>query len=150
VSIVDIYRRHLKPGETDRHYLHAAWLVGVVVMLLMMGGAWWLEQAETKTLQDTSTILVSLLGGGLLGLYLLGFFTRVGDARAAWCGIACTMTFTGWTLLSHRGLLPDMLSAPFDLYYTGLIGNILMFVIGYLGALALPRRTPLALDNGVQ
>jgi SSS family solute:Na+ symporter len=60
------------------------------------------------------------------------------------------MTFTGWTLLSHRGLLPDMLSAPFDLYYTGLIGNILMFVIGYLGALALPRRTPLTFDNGVQ
>lgn len=147
VSIVDIYRRHLKPGQTDSHYLRAAWSVGIVVMVLMMGGAWWLEQAETKTLQDTSTILVSLLGGGLLGLYLLGFFTRVGDARAAWCGIACTMTFTGWTLLSHRGLLPDMLSAPFDLYYTGLIGNILMFVIGYLGAQALPRRTPLALDK---
>jgi len=30
--------------------------------------------------------------------------------------------------------LPEALSAPFDLYYTGLIGNVLMFVVGYLAA----------------
>ena len=144
VSIVDIYRRHLKPGLHDQHYLRAAWSVGVVVTLLMMAGAWWLEHADTKTLQDTSTILVSLLSGGLLGLFLLGFLTRSADARAAWCGIVCTMLFTGWTLLSHRGLLPDALQVPFDLYYTGLIGNVLMFFVGYFMARLLPRRTPLA------
>ena len=57
-----------------------------------------------------------------------------GDARAAWCGIACTLVFTGWTVLTNKGLLPEALSAPFDLYYTGLIGNLLMFIVGYLAA----------------
>ena len=84
-----------------------------------------------RQLQDTSTILVSLLGGGLLGLYLLGFLTKAGDARAAWVGIACTMAFTAWTILAKKELLPDALSIPFDLYYTGLIGNLLMFAVGY-------------------
>lgn len=146
VSIVDLYRRHLKPEQTDQHYLRAAWMVAGSVTMLMIGGAWWLENTDTKTLQDTSTILVSLLSGGLLGLYLLGFLTRQGDARAAWFGIAGTMLFTGWTLLSHRGLLPEALQVPFDLYYTGLIGNLTMFVLGYVLARLLPRRNVLAAD----
>jgi SSS family solute:Na+ symporter len=145
VSIVDIYKRHLAPGRDDRHYLRAAWTMAAVVTVLMIVGAIWLQQADTKTLQDTSTILVSVLGGGLLGLYLLGFFTRQGDARAAWCGIVLTMLFTAWTVLANKGLLPEALSVPFDLYYTGLIGNLVMFLVGYTVARwLLPRRAPLA------
>ena len=142
VGIVDIYRRHLNPGKDDRHYLRAAKVLAVAVMVLMIAGALWLETADTRTLQDTSTILVSLLGGGLLGLYLLGFLTRQGDERAAWIGIACTVAFTGWTLLASRGMLPEALQAPFDLYYTGLIGNIVMFMVGYGAGKLLPRREP--------
>ncbi len=79
----------------------------------------------------------------MLGLYLLGFFSRRGDARAAWCGIGCTLVFTGWTVLTNKGMLPDALSAPFDLYYTGLIGNVVMFVVGYgAGRLLWRRHTP--------
>ncbi len=134
VSVVDLYRRHFHPDQDDRHYLKVAWGIAIAVTGLMIAGALWLNQADTKTLQDTSTILVSLLGGGMLGLYLLGFFSDRGDARAAWCGIGCTLIFTGWTILTNKGLLPDALSAPFDLYYTGLIGNLLMFAVGYLSA----------------
>ncbi|MCG8394968.1 MAG: sodium:solute symporter [Pseudomonadales bacterium] len=138
VSVVDLYRRHFRPGHDDRHYLRVAWGIAVAVTGLMIIGALWLHNADTKTLQDTSTILVSLLGGGMLGLYLLGFFSKRGDARAAWCGIACTLVFTGWTVLTNKGLLPEALSAPFDLYYTGLIGNVLMFAVGYLAACCWP------------
>ena len=140
VSVVDLYRRHFNPGQDDRHYLKVAWGIAVAVTGLMIAGALWLNKADTKTLQDTSTILVSLLGGGMLGLYLLGFFSNRGDARAAWCGIACTLVFTGWTVLTNKGVLPEALSAPFDLYYTGLIGNLLMFVVGYLAASYWPAR----------
>lgn len=143
VSIVDIYRRHLRRGQEDRHYLGVAHLIAVVVTVIMIIGAIWLEQTDTKTLQDTATILVSLLGGGLLGLYLLGFFTRQGDARAAWCGIVLTMLFTAWTVLASKNWLPEALSVPFDLYYTGLIGNLVMFFVGYAAARLFPRRRPL-------
>jgi SSS family solute:Na+ symporter len=97
----------------------------------MMLGAWYLTEAETRTLQDAATILASLLGGGLLSMYLIGFLTRRGDARAVWAGIVATMLFTAWTILSKKGLLPDVLSVPFDLYYTGIIGNVVMFVVVY-------------------
>jgi solute:Na+ symporter, SSS family len=140
IGIVDIYRRHLVTGRPDRHYLRVAWAIAAAAAILMMAGAVVLAESQTRTLQDTGSILTSLLGGGLLGLYLLGFFTRRGDARAAGFGIVATMAFTAWTLLSQTGTLPAALSIPFDLYYTGLIGNVVMFAVGYLLATILPER----------
>lgn len=142
VSVVDIYRRHLRPGATDRHYLHSAWVIAAFTTAVTIGGALLLERANTETLQDVILIMVSLLGGGLLGLYLLGFLSKRGDARAAWYGISCTLLFTAWALASSHGLLPAVLAAPFDLYYTGLIGNLIMFVVGYVAAILLGRRAP--------
>ncbi len=134
VSVVDIYRRHIKPDEDDKHYLRAAWIIAAVSAVFMIGGAIYLANAETKTLQDTATVLTSILGGGLLGLYLIGFFTKQGDARAAWVGLVSTMIFTAWTILSKKGLLPESISVPFDLYYTGFVGNLIMFVMTYFVA----------------
>ena len=76
------------------------------------------------------------LGGGVLAIYLLGFGTRVGDARAVWAGVLCTLTFTLWTM----GLFPDAWTLPFDTYYTAAIGNLVMFVVGFGLAALLPKR----------
>lgn len=134
VTINDIYRRHLKPDQPDQHYLRIAKIVAAASGGLMIVGAIYLTYAETKTLQDTATILTSLLGGGLLAIYGTGFFLTRGDARHVWFGILGTMTFTGWTLLSSKHLVPEQISVPFDLYYTGLIGNLVMFILIYLAA----------------
>ena len=100
-----------------------------------------MAKSKTKTLQDTATILTSLLWGGMLGIYLLGFLTRRGDARAVGCGIICTMLFTGWTILAERTeILPSWLQVPFDLYYTGMISNLVMFGVGFLVGSLLPRK----------
>ncbi len=131
VSISDIYRRHLNRSAKDSHYLHIAQAISVVVGLLMICGAVYLDRTETNTLQDTATILTSLLAGGLLSIYCVGFFTKRGDARHILIGISGTMLFTGWTILSTQSLLPDKFSFPFDLYYTGFIGNIVMFILAY-------------------
>lgn len=140
VGVVDIYRRHLVKGRDDGHYLKVAWGIASAAAVAMIGGAVLLANAETTTLQDTGTVLGSLVGGGLLGMYLLGFFTRKGDARAVGAGILCTLVFTGWTLLSGKGLLPPGLRAPFDLYYTAILGNLVMFAVGFLAAALLPAR----------
>jgi len=133
VSVVDIYRRLIARDRDDRHYLHIAWAVACVTGVLMIGGATILDRVRTTTLQDTSTILVSLLGGGLLGTYLLGFFTNRGDARAVWTGVVFTMVFTAWTVVAKHwpDALPSRLRVPFDLYYAGFIGNVLMFLVGF-------------------
>ena len=145
-GVTDIYRRLFVPSREDRHYLRVAWAIATGAAVFMVGGALVLAQMKTKTLQDTATIVGSLLGGGLLGMYLLGFLTDKGDARAVWIGIACTILFTGWTILVQRDMVPRWLSAPFDLYYTRIIGNLVMFVVGYVFGCLLPKRER-ALEN---
>ena len=41
--------------------------------------------------------------------------------------IALTMIFSLWTVLAKYSFLPDWLQAPFDLYYTGILGQMIMF-----------------------
>jgi SSS family solute:Na+ symporter len=135
VAIVDVYRRHIAPERDDRHYLRVAWGVAALAGAAMIAGATALLQADGATLQDISIQLTSLLGGGILGIYAIGFLTTSADARAIWVGIGCTIAFTLWTM----GLLPASWTVPFDTYYTAAIGNLLMFVVGWGLARILPR-----------
>ena len=67
VSILDVYQRHLVKGREDRHYLVMARWIAVATSLLMILGAIWFTFINIKTLQDTSTMLTAVLGGGLFG-----------------------------------------------------------------------------------
>ncbi len=131
VSVSDIYRRHINRTADDGHYLNVAKIIASSAGLMMVLGAVYLTNTQTKTLQDTATILTSLLAGGLLSIYCIGFFTNRGDARHVLFGISGTMIFTAWTIASSRSLIPDAISFPFDLYYTGLLGNIIMFTLAF-------------------
>ncbi len=144
VSMIDIYRRHLVKNRDDRHYLFISRWIAAITGLVMIAGAIWFSKAETKTLQDTLTMLTGVLGGGLFGLYMIGMLTTRGNGRAAFCGIVCTILFTTWTLLSGKGMLPSFLSVPFDLYYTDVVGNVVMFAVGYIaGKLLFPNKKKL-------
>ena len=141
VCVIDVYRRHLVKNRDDRHYLLAARWIAAVVGLLMIIGAIWFSKAESKTLQDTLTMLTAVLGGGLFGLYMLGMFTTKGDGRAAGCGIVCAILFTTWTVLAENDLLPEALDVPFDLYYVDVVGNLVVCGIGYAAGVLLFRCT---------
>jgi len=131
VSITDLYKRHLFKNKDDKHYLHAAKGIAAFATVIMILGATALIKAESKTLQDTAFTLTSVVTGGMLGLFALGLLTTKGDARSVWVGIVATVSFTIWTILQQRGLLPEFLKVPFDLYYTGLLGNFVMFILAY-------------------
>ncbi|HIA90750.1 MAG TPA: sodium:solute symporter [Candidatus Marinimicrobia bacterium] len=137
VGIVDIYRRHLVKNRNDGHYLRVAKFIASGTAVFMIVGAIILHSSNTKTLQDTLVIFTSLTGGGLLGLYLLGFITNRGNVKSIWIGLIITILFTLWTILAKYSLVPEWMHAPFDLYYTGLIGNIVMFAIALIAAVLL-------------
>ncbi|MEN6384640.1 MAG: sodium/solute symporter [Phycisphaerales bacterium] len=141
--VSDIYRRFLVKAKPDKHYLHTALWIAVVSSAIMIAGAVILVDIETTTLQDATNILASLLGGGLLAIYMLGFFTKVADGRAVVFGLVCTIIFTAWTVFAERKMLPDWLNVPFDLYYTMMIGNVVMLITTVGAAFVFPRKKPL-------
>jgi SSS family solute:Na+ symporter len=140
VGVVDIYRRHLVKNKDDKHYLKAAWGIASGASLFMIIGAYLLSQSEAKTLQDTATILSSITMGGILGLYLLGFLTRRVGVKSVWTGLILTFIFSLWTVLAGREVLPEFLSVPFDLYYTGIIGNVIMFAVGLVVSILITEK----------
>ena len=86
------------------------------------------------------------LGGGILGIYMLGFLTRRGNGKSVAFGIVCTAVFSLYItlcemevihpamLMNHFSLSEDwarFISRPMHTYYAGLFGHILMFVVAY-------------------
>ena len=143
IGITDIYRRHMVKTKDDRHYLFAARMISALTAFIMMGGAWLFYQLNTLTLVDLSSKLTGILAGGLLGLYTLGFLTKRGDGRAAAIGIICCALFSLY--LAMKEFLPASIGvyfvSPCNIYYGSIFGNIIMFVVGYLAALYIPRRS---------
>lgn len=164
VAVTDLYRRHLAPGRAEDHYVRAAKVVTLGSSMVMIGGAWWLIRAEMMTLQHLWTELQSILAGGLLGVFLLGFLTTRVDARAVGIGIACAVAFSAGMSLVALGFLPaawiQAIQSRFDSYYTGIVGNLLAFFLGLaatrlftpkprpLGNLTVWTRTPVGGEAG--
>lgn len=147
VSVVDVYRRHLVKNRDDKHYLSVARWIGIAASVMMIAGAWVFLVSESKTIAETGLIISSIVAGGLLGLYLLGFLTRIGDARSVGIAIGCTVLWSAYmTFIQYDSALPEWLRIPgglrlpIDVYYTGVIGHVVMFFAGYAMGLLLPRR----------
>ena len=140
ISVVDLYKRYVAKGKSDRHYLFSAYVFASVAGAIMILGAIVLLHAETRTIEHAAVTMASMFTGGMLGIYLFGFLTTVGDERSVGVGIGFAILFTMWTVLSSRGLLPESLRYPFDLYYTSIFVNFGVFVIGFLAAALLTKR----------
>lgn len=144
VAITDVYKRHLARGRSDRHYVVAAKLLTLVSSIIMVLGAFWLYRSQSSTLQDLATEIQSIVAGGVMGLYMLGFFTKRGDGRAVCFGIAFAVGWSAFISLAVLGWLPAawiaFVEGSFESYYTGIISNIAMFVVGYALSFVIPER----------
>lgn len=134
IGIIDIYKRHFVKNKSDIHYLWGARIIATFATIVMIIGAIILINAANTTVRDMMMVVTSVLGTGLLGIYLLGFFTTQGDSRTVGVGIISSVIFSVWMVISKRGLLPEYITIPFDLYYTSIFGNLFTFLVGYFGS----------------
>jgi SSS family solute:Na+ symporter len=149
VGVTDIYKRLIVPSASEKHYVLVARILSTVSVLMMMGGATLFLSLSKLTLADTGTKIASILGGGLLGLYVLGFLTQRGDGRSVGVAVACTWGFSLYMaliegkyitrdLLSNTFHFPDFLLPvfvpPIHTYYVGILGNLILFFVAYLVA----------------
>ncbi|MGZ0655430.1 sodium:solute symporter family transporter [Coraliomargarita sp. W4R53] len=140
VWVNDIYKPYIAKGKSDKHYLRAGFSAAGVISLFMMVGAYWFYVADNKTFNDIGLILISVFGGGLLAVFLVGIFSRLADARAIWLAIIGNACFTGYLLLSTRGIIPEAYSLKIDIYYAALCGNaIALFLAVTIGYFLRPK-----------
>jgi SSS family solute:Na+ symporter len=137
VLITDIIKPYMKSDRDDAYYLKLAHKIAIGTSVIMIIGAWVFYTNQSKTAQDTYNILVSLTAGGLFSLYFIGFVTKVGNGRSIMVAIFFTFMFSLYRGLEGADILPAL---PIDSYYTGIVGNIIMFVLGLIFGKLIPGK----------
>lgn len=85
VSIIDVYKRHIRPAATDRHYLAASrfatllWGAYAIVCANLIKGI--------GSLVEAVNVLGSVFYGSMLGIFILAFFFRRVSAQGALVGV---------------------------------------------------------------
>lgn len=85
VSVVDVYKRHVKKDGADRHYLAAArWATAFWGIYAVMTARY---AANLGSLIEVVNKVGSLFYGGLIGVFVLAFFVPKATARGAFWGV---------------------------------------------------------------
>ena len=85
VTVVDVYKRHIRPAASDRHYLFASRLATVFWGLYAVVSAHYAK--SLGSLVEAVNVLGSLFYGGMLGVFVLAFFFKRVGSRAAFLGV---------------------------------------------------------------
>ena len=128
VTVIDIYKRFVRSGATDHHYLvisraaTAFWGLYAVITAQYLKGI--------GALIETVNLVGSLFYGGLLGVFTLAFFfKRVNGTGAFWGVLAGEAAIFGARLFTNIGFL-----------WYNVIGAVVVVATGLLISAATPRR----------
>ena len=104
VSIVDIYKRHVRKGATDAHYLKASRLATFFWGCYAVVCAHYLK--GLGSLVEVVNVLGSLFYGGMLGVFVLAFFFKRVNARGAFYGVLVGEAVIFLVLEIHEHCVP--------------------------------------------
>jgi len=126
----DWYRRLLRPGASERQsmrVLHGATVVwgalgtGIALLLIHISSAldaWWM--------------LSGILGGGMLGLFLLGIISRKAGNPTAVISVVLGLTVIAWMTVSAKLPIPAAAKSPFHLFLVPVFGTLTLMLSGFL------------------
>ncbi|MEX0793829.1 MAG: hypothetical protein WD045_11885, partial [Pirellulaceae bacterium] len=132
VVVVDLMKPYLARNRTDQYYLRAARIIAGVVTCLVVVGAIAFSRMEKESMNDASLIVTSIFGGCLMGLFMLGFFTKRVDGFAATVALVLAMGLNIYLGLGVLGWLPDSWTFAIHSYWVGALVNGGFIVVAYL------------------
>ena len=116
-SIADFYRPHLRPEAPERHYLLASRLITLAWGIVLIGVAAAFIGSEENVL-NLALASLTYFYGSLLGVFLLGIFTRRGSSASATLGmlaaVPAVLLLQLRTFLERPALAPAAVRALID------------------------------------
>ena len=132
----DFYRRFFAPNREERHYVTVGRWLSVFFGAIMIGAALLIYFTRTQTLMDLQSLIMSILSGGLLGLFLLGFLTRrVGSRAALGATLTVLLLICVWVFVGSEAgarLWPTLNALFPDRFWIIVLANLLLLGLGYL------------------
>jgi len=98
-------------------------ILGIIIALAMI---------NVKSALDTWWKLASIFSGGMLGLFLLGAFSRRSSSRGAIVGVILGIAVIAWMSLSSLSDDPSKYGNIFHSYLTIVFGTLAIFLAGLL------------------
>jgi SSS family solute:Na+ symporter len=142
IGTVDFLKRY-KPGLEDRYYLKWAKIFAVLAGVIMIAGAVVLYKIPKESMNDLAIIISSLFGGGILSIFMLGFFSKRVGNKAIIIGLASGLCLNLFLMFNYFGWLPESLTIQVHAYWTSIFVNLLLFVVAYVSSFIWPNEKEL-------
>lgn len=127
----DVYQRHLRPHASEAEAMRVLHISSFVFGSLCILAA--LAMISIKSALDVWWELASIFGGGLLGLFLLGYISKRADNRCAKVAVGVGMLVIFWMTLSPRmEIVPSALRSPFHGLLVTVAGTAVILAVGLL------------------
>ena len=135
LTLTDFYKRFARKNPTPKEEMAVLYCSTVVWGVLGIVGALWFMRA--KQALDAWWALQGILGGGILGLFLLGFFTKKTRSAPAFLAVVLGLIVIIWMTVSPKLIdaLPASLEAfrsPFHEFLIPVFGTAAIFIAGFL------------------
>lgn len=127
IMMTDYYKRYFKKDADDRHEIIFLRIATVLLGIAGVGCA--LAMIKVKSALDAWWAMQSIFSGGMLGLFLLGYFCKKARNAQAVIGVLLGLLVIAWITLgqSHFEDLPK-LHANLSI----VLGTMVIFVTGFL------------------
>jgi SSS family solute:Na+ symporter len=141
VATQDFFARAL-PRTSDRTRLLFGRLAVLSGGVCCTGAALALTLTRSTAAYEMIVIFVSIVAGGMLGLFGLGFLSRQANRAGAYVGIVACILFVGWATLT--GPLRVDLGVNFQMnsLLIGVFSHFVLFGVGFLVSRAFGTPTP--------
>jgi SSS family solute:Na+ symporter len=139
------YFSYLYPKASDKAQLLCGRVMVIIGGALTIVAAWLLLPEEgSAPLMERVVTIASILSGGTLGLFCLGFFTRSATRQGCYVGIAVAAVFTAWAILTQPGtrILDLGFNFPLNPLLIGVSGHLVLFFTGWIASRLLGGYVP--------
>ena len=140
LTVVDLLKPYLARNRDDRFYLLVARIIATVAAVVMIGGAILFSGIEKESMNDLSWMVASIFAGCMVGLFMLGFFTKRVDYVSAMIALAAAIALNVYRGLGVTGCLPEAWTLEIHAYWVGMLVNVGFMALAYL--ISLIRNRP--------
>ena len=133
VILSDFYRRY-KKNVSEKESVWVLYLASALICILGVLISFYIIQVESAL--DIWWNLAGIFSGGMLGLFLLGYFSRKVTNVPAVIGVVLGLLVITWMSLSPI-YFDETMQNPLHSYLTIVIGTMIIFFTGFLLSLVL-------------
>jgi SSS family solute:Na+ symporter len=134
--LLDDYYIKIRRGISEKQRLNfsriSVLIAGILAVIFAM------MMTQIKSMVDAASNFVSLVAGGILGMYLLGLLDRKCSPKGIYIGLIIGVTFIIWTYFGNQPG-SDWYALPVNTLWIGLFGNIIVLVVGYVSSRILSK-----------